>query len=336
MGVGLLAGRGSGSGSSRGCNCTTVVSVGSGGRGHAASTRRTWPKFSAPYAGREMLPRRSVGWAAAELVPHGVNNWSQCSSASAGDIWSAASASTPLPRQRLQCKRCLSAPAADLDDGPTSAMRFLKEIGYEDDVSDGIVRALKGSGIPDSSLAVMVRSMAGRWEVGHDAGLQDLARAVEVELAQTRGKVVVKFHVVVPHSGGRVFECEGLEGMSLRDVREHGGMKGGAELSEYIECACSGVMACSTCHVVVASEWYGKFDPPQTPEKVPQLPNDLQSPPPSLPSAVDRTHQILTEAGCAGHDRPCLRPKRDVEAGLPADPLQRERRFLRDGAAEGK
>jgi ferredoxin len=162
-------------------------------------------------------------------------------------------------------------------------MRFLQEIGYSNDVSDGIVRALKGSGIPDSSLAGMIRSMAGRWEVGHDAGLQDLARAVEVELAQTRGKVAVKFHVLVPHAGGRVFECEGLEGMSLRDVREHGGMKGGAELSEYIECACSGVMACSTCHVVVDPEWYGKFDPPQTPEQVvPDPPKRFPTPPPSL------------------------------------------------------
>ena len=298
-GVGLLVS--SGSSSSRNS------AVFSGGHGHAASTRRAWPRFSAPPTQREPFHRRYVGWMAAGLVQHSVH-WSRCTSAWAGSLGSAASASTPPSKQRPQGKRCLSAPAAEEEDGPTPALRFLKEIGYADDVSDGIVRALKGSGIPDSSLAGMIRSMAGRWEVGHDAGLQDLARAVEVDLAQTRGKVAVKFHVVVPHAGGRVFECEGLEGMSLRDVREHGGMKGGAELSEYIECACSGVMACSTCHVVVDPEWYGKFDPPQTPEQVcpthpnESLPSHSATFPASTPNAWDRLQQALTEAGCAGHD----------------------------------
>lgn len=154
------------------------------------------------------------------------------------------------------------------DDGEASSLSFLKEIGYEDDVSVGIIKALRTSGMPSSALPGMVRSMAGRWEVGHDAGLLDLARAVEVDLAQTRGKQVVRFSVVVPHAGGRTFECEGLEGMSVRDVREHGGMKGGAELREYIECACSGVMACSTCHVVVDPAWYGKFEAPHVAESV--------------------------------------------------------------------
>jgi len=34
-----------------------------------------------------------------------------------------------------------------------------------------------------------------------------------------------------------------------------------------IEGACEGVMACSTCHVVVEPEWYGKLPPPEEDEE---------------------------------------------------------------------
>ena len=51
---------------------------------------------------------------------------------------------------------------------------------------------------------------------------------------------------VVP-SRGEAFECEALEGMSLKDVAEFGDGPGAELLGEHLECACSGVMACSTC-----------------------------------------------------------------------------------------
>ena len=34
-----------------------------------------------------------------------------------------------------------------------------------------------------------------------------------------------------------------------------------------IEGACEGVMACSTCHVIVEPEWYGKLPPPEEDEE---------------------------------------------------------------------
>jgi len=33
-------------------------------------------------------------------------------------------------------------------------------------------------------------------------------------------------------------------------------------LSEYLECACGGNMACSTCHVIIDEESFAKLDPP--------------------------------------------------------------------------
>ncbi len=153
---------------------------------------------------------------------------------------------------------------SDADGDAEAAVAFMVEIGYREAVADGLVRALRqpGSGVPRGGVLAMVKSMAGRWEVGLDAGLEALARAVEVEVAEHEGKGKVKFWVVVPHMGGHRFQCEGFEGMSLRDVREHGGMQGGDELGEHLECACSGVMACSTCHVIVEQEWFTKLDPP--------------------------------------------------------------------------
>jgi 2Fe-2S ferredoxin len=39
------------------------------------------------------------------------------------------------------------------------------------------------------------------------------------------------------------------------------------QLGEYLECACSGVMACSTCHVVVAPEWFSRVGAPDEAEQ---------------------------------------------------------------------
>jgi len=177
-------------------------------------------------------------------------------------------APTALPLRRPSAARSASFPrrgmCAAADEDEEAAVAFMAEIGYRKAVAEGVVRALKqpGSGVPRGGVLTMVKSMAGRWEVGIDAGLEALARAVEVEVAEHEGKEKVRFWVEVPHAGGHRFECEGLEGMSLRDVREHGGMEGGEELGEYLECACSGVMACSTCHVIVDDEWFPRFSPP--------------------------------------------------------------------------
>jgi 2Fe-2S ferredoxin len=45
-------------------------------------------------------------------------------------------------------------------------------------------------------------------------------------------------------------------------VAKFGTGEGASTLGEYIECACSGIMACSTCHVVVDEKWFDKVGPP--------------------------------------------------------------------------
>jgi ferredoxin len=52
---------------------------------------------------------------------------------------------------------------------------------------------------------------------------------------------------------GGVTEAEGESGTALLDVAQAAGMP--------LEGTCEGQMACSTCHVVVAKEWFDKLTP---------------------------------------------------------------------------
>ncbi|KAJ1637496.1 2Fe-2S ferredoxin-type domain-containing protein [Pavlovales sp. CCMP2436] len=61
-------------------------------------------------------------------------------------------------------------------------------------------------------------------------------------------------------------EAEAFEGMSLADVATHGTGAGASVLAEMLECACSGVMACSTCHVVIDPEWFARVGKPDEDE----------------------------------------------------------------------
>ena len=55
--------------------------------------------------------------------------------------------------------------------------------------------------------------------------------------------------------------------MSLKDVAEFGDGDGAELLGELLECACSGVMACSTCHVHVDSDWLDAVGAPSEEEE---------------------------------------------------------------------
>ena len=50
---------------------------------------------------------------------------------------------------------------------------------------------------------------------------------------------------------GKITEAEGAPGTALLDVAQAAGMP--------LEGTCEGQMACSTCHVVVAKEWFDKL-----------------------------------------------------------------------------
>jgi len=167
----------------------------------------------------------------------------------------------------------------------SKAMTFLiATLGYEQKIAQGVISALKQSGVSsDSALLSMVRTLAGRWEVDEDAGLEALVESVTLELSRSENKELIKFWIV-PSSGWpskegdiddnnnekidltRAVLVEGYEDLSLTDVAKFGDSDGAQVLGEMIECACSGIMACSTCHIVVANEWFDKVGKPSEAE----------------------------------------------------------------------
>lgn len=59
----------------------------------------------------------------------------------------------------------------------------------------------------------------------------------------------VRVHFVTAQ--GEVVEAEGEEGLPLLEVAQAAGMP--------LEGTCEGQMACSTCHVLVARDWFGRL-----------------------------------------------------------------------------
>ena len=143
-------------------------------------------------------------------------------------------------------------PGQGAPDDPAEAEAFVRARGYSAETARGVVRALSAPDWGGASPLAVAKRLAGAWEVGEDAGLRALAMSVERDLAQRAGKALVRFEV--QPRGSAPFECEGYEGMSLKAVAEHGEGDGAATLASSLEFACSGVMACSTCHVYVDPE----------------------------------------------------------------------------------
>ncbi|KAL3805778.1 hypothetical protein HJC23_007739 [Cyclotella cryptica] len=174
-----------------------------------------------------------------------------------------------------------SSTVSNIETPSEQTMAFLLSLGYSGAVADGVIKALLQNGIPSSSLLTMVKTLAGRYEVGEDGGLEPLAASVKAELEKEEGKEKVTIlclpstgwspaddhdndQLPIVHSMDRAFPVEAIEGTTLTDIVKFGTTKNCDVLGEYLECACSGIMACSTCHVVIHPEWY---DPRTAPDK---------------------------------------------------------------------
>lgn len=64
----------------------------------------------------------------------------------------------------------------------------------------------------------------------------------------------MKIKVYFDLPNGKRLECTAKEGESLLKVAQENGVD--------LEGACEASLACATCHVVVAPEWYDKLSPP--------------------------------------------------------------------------
>ena len=194
--------------------------------------------------------------------------------------------------QHQQQSRTFSRTSEMEPDSPElKAKNFVIQVGYTPKVAQGVVDALKESGLSGTALLETVRTMAGRWEVGEDAGLEALVESVKLHLARSEGRTPITLWCVPPNAWksketdqadfedidetpeehekmmSRAFPVEAQSGLSLTDVAKFGDGEGASNLGEYLECACAGIAACSTCHVVIDPEWYDKVGKPSEDEQ---------------------------------------------------------------------
>lgn len=192
----------------------------------------------------------------------------------------------PSPQQRYFSRSSLDAPETTPRD---KAVTFVVSVGYEKEIAQGVVDALVQSGLSGEALLSMVRALAGRWEVGEDEGLEALAASVKQDLARKTGQKIT-VQIIPPNAWdsaedpstentspclkeldestrNRAFTVEAYEGTSLTDVAKFGTGQGADTLGEYLECACAGIMACSTCHVIVDKDWFDQVGPPSEDEQ---------------------------------------------------------------------
>ncbi|CAB9503657.1 Adrenodoxin-like protein [Seminavis robusta] len=183
-----------------------------------------------------------------------------------------------------QQSRWLARTSEMAPDSPAlKAKNFIMQVGYDDPkVAEGVIEALQQSGVTGTALLSTVRSMAGRWEVGEDAGLEALVEAVKLQLVRKEGRTPITIYCIPANAWksseedqddfspieetpqnfqdafSRAFKVEAMTGLTLTDVAKFGDGDGASELGDCLECACAGIMACSTCHVVIDPQWFDK------------------------------------------------------------------------------
>jgi hypothetical protein len=106
---------------------------------------------------------------------------------------------------KTQRRTMMARSSSDVDPSKNpeaKAISFLVgTLGYEQNIAKGVVDALKQSGVSGGpALLSMVRTLAGRWEVDEDAGLEALVESVTLEVARTENKKLIKVWIV-PSSG---------------------------------------------------------------------------------------------------------------------------------------
>ena len=87
----------------------------------------------------------------------------------------------PILRGRAAGARAASAqPSAHAKDEEAARKFLVDDLGHRAALADAVIASLKapGSGIPAGMLEKMLRSLAGQWEIGVDAGLNSLINAV--------------------------------------------------------------------------------------------------------------------------------------------------------------
>ena len=137
-------------------------------------------------------------------------------------------------KQQIQCREWLLAKGVSIEAG------------------NGVIKSLEAT----PGLSATVRTLESLGETGLKALVDAVEREQQERSSRIAGKKAVTLHVHVPHERDS-FTCSAVEGENLQEVAE----RETDTLGRYLECACGGIAACSTCHVIVSTEHFGQLEP---------------------------------------------------------------------------
>lgn len=92
-----------------------------------------------------------------------------------------------------------------------------------------------------------------------EAGIKAFLEAIQ-RGTKPQSKDTIQININVPHQT-KSFCIDAAVGSTLKDSIENSRI-----LGSYLECACGGIAACSTCHVYIAKEYMHILPPPEEAE----------------------------------------------------------------------
>jgi ferredoxin len=135
-----------------------------------------------------------------------------------------------------------------------------------DDPSHSVVAWLISKGVEENIALGMMRAFPSPPTISElkgfgNQGITALADSVRREQSKVLSHEKVSIYVRIPQEQ-QVQNYAVKEGQSIYDVV----MENQEGLGPYLECACRGIAACSTCHVYIDKEYLSKLPPPDDSE----------------------------------------------------------------------
>ena len=139
-----------------------------------------------------------------------------------------------------KCSTILNSPSSRFFS--SNVKKYLTELGHNDKIAQGIIDAFS----PNIPTVSEIKALGS-------TGLNTLAESVQREMDKNKSNKTIRVNVRVPHHNTSVsFDAPVGKTFYQLSKQNH-------DLGEYLECACSGNAACSTCHVIVDEVFYKKL-----------------------------------------------------------------------------
>jgi 2Fe-2S ferredoxin len=128
--------------------------------------------------------------------------------------------------------------------------------GYSIEVAEGMVKAIRSFNSSELSVE-KVKSFA-------NSTLKALSESVQREILlsnQQLQRETISIKINIPRERRHFYIHDAIVGTSFYDLCQTN-----KELAAYLECACNGIAACSTCHVIIHPQYYSQLPLPEESE----------------------------------------------------------------------